>query len=99
MSSPIKILLIYIRKLVDLARALKCVDRLIDYLGASIRVSITTSSESVCAEVSGVRDPQEIVEVVRKHGGCRILSEDPLKVVSTDGEIVVSAEPENLLAR
>jgi len=82
-----------------LVRALKCVDRLIDYLGASIRVTIVTSSESVCGEVRDVGDPQEIAGIVRRHGGCRITSEDPLKVVSADDEIEVTAEPENLLAR
>lgn len=78
---------------------MKCLDKHIEYSGASVKVSVNTSSEDACNEVLNTRDPLEVLEVVRKHGGCRILSEDPLKVVSVDGEIEVTAEPENLLAR
>lgn len=78
---------------------MRCLDRSVEYSGASIRVSVETTTESACEEVLRVRDPLELVEVVRRHGGCRVASEDPLKVVSADGEIEVTAEPENLLAR
>jgi hypothetical protein len=33
------------------------------------------------------------------HGGCRILSENPIKVVSGDGRIRVTVEPANFIAK
>ncbi|MCX8185164.1 MAG: hypothetical protein RMI56_04375 [Sulfolobales archaeon] len=78
---------------------MKCLDKHIEYYGASIKISITTLTEAACGEILDIEDFSKMFEVVRKHGGCRITSEDPLKVASVDGEIEISAEPENLLAR
>lgn len=78
---------------------LRCLDRSVEYSGASFRVSVEAGTDAACEEIRRVGDPMGLVELARRHGGCRVTSEDPLRVMSADGELVVTVEPENLLAR
>jgi hypothetical protein len=79
-----------------------CIDEVVSYRGAKARVLVETSDNSTCKEVLEVwrrRDISRALEVVRSHGGCRLVSENPLQVVSRDGKVRVTLEPMNFLAR
>jgi hypothetical protein len=41
----------------------------------------------------------ELMNLVRRHGGCEITSDDPLEIRTCDNEIEVIVSPANLLAR
>lgn len=76
-----------------------CVDRTISYSGALIKIMVTTASEAICSEILGYSDVLKAMEVVERHGGCRLLSENPIKIVSGDGAIEITVEPANFFAR
>lgn len=76
-----------------------CIDRVIDYSGALIKVVVNTSTSSLCQEILGYNDILNVIDIVKKHGGCKLVSENPIKIVSGDGEIEVVVEPANFLAK
>jgi len=79
-----------------------CVNTKLSYRGATVNVKIYTISESVCDEVSQIINDisfSELMNLVRRHGGCEITSDDPLEVRTCDNEIEVIVSPANLLAR
>jgi hypothetical protein len=79
-----------------------CVNTKLSYRGAAVNVKIYTISESVCDEVSQIINDisfSELMNLVRRHGGCEITSDDPLEVRTCDNEIEVIVSPANLLAR
>jgi hypothetical protein len=79
-----------------------CIDKEYSYKGASVRVVIEASDKSICKEIVEIverGDASRVLSIVRMHGGCRILSENPIKVVSGDGRIRVTVEPANFIAK
>ena len=79
-----------------------CLDREVNYRGATFRIVIETVSDTLCREILGLVERGEfskLLELIKLHGGCKILSENPLKVVSGDQQIVVTSEPLNPLAK
>jgi len=79
-----------------------CVNTKLSYRGATVNVKIYTISESVCNEVSQIIEDisfSELMNLVRRHGGCEITSDDPLEIRTCDNEIEVIVSPANLLAR
>jgi len=79
-----------------------CVNTKLSYRGATVNVKIYTISESVCDEVSQIINDisfSELMNLVRRHGGCEITSDDPLEIRTCDNEIEVIVSPANLLAR
>lgn len=78
-----------------------CVKDAFSYKGASVEVVVETASERVCSEVKNAISEgySGVLSVVSRHGGCSVISENPLTVVSADGMIKVVAKPANLIAR
>jgi len=79
-----------------------CIDRVFSYSGASARVIVETLNDTVCREILNILergDFSKALKLIESHGGCRILSDKPLKAISGDGQIILTAEPVNLLAR
>jgi len=79
-----------------------CIDREFSYRGALVRVIVETSNSTVCRmilEILEHRDFSRIPELVGSHGGCKILSENPLRVISRDEQIALTLKPINFLAK
>jgi len=79
-----------------------CVNTKLSFRGAAANVKINTISESVCNEVSKIINDislSELMNLVRRHGGCEITSDNPLEIRTCDNEIEVVVSPANLLAR
>ena len=79
-----------------------CIDKVLSYSGASARVIIETLNDAVRKEILSMLergDFSEALKLIESHGGCRILSDKPLKAVSGDEQIKLTAEPVNFLAR
>jgi len=76
-----------------------------EYRGAKVHAVVYTSSEEVCRELRDVMSRgitsviDWIMEFLRKHGGCHVVSEIPLVVETGDGSISVRVEPLNFIAR
>ncbi len=85
---------------------IKCFEGRLGALGAYYRVTLYTSSDGLCRELlaraSGVRGVGEglalVEEVLAEHGGCRVVSEDPLILETGDASVRVVAEPDSPLA-
>lgn len=80
---------------------MKCFEEQYSYRGASVQVVVHTSANVVCNEVreaisGGI---SEVLNFVRRHGGCHIKSEKPLEVISGDKTVTVEIRPLNILAR
>lgn len=76
-----------------------CIDKIINYSGALIKVTVNTANDMICGEILGHSDILKALEVVEKHGGCRLVSENPIKIVSGDGGIEIVVEPANFFAK
>ena len=79
-----------------------CVNTKLSFRGAAANVKVYTISESVCNEVSKIINDisfSELMNLVRRHGGCEIASDNPLEIRTCDNEIEVIVSPANLLAR
>jgi hypothetical protein len=79
-----------------------CIDKIFSYGGASARVIVETLNDAVCREILGMLergDFSKALKLIESHGGCRILSENPLKAISGDEQLRLTAEPVNFLAR
>jgi hypothetical protein len=69
-----------------------CVNTKLSFRGAAANVKIYTISESVCNEVSKIINDislSELMNLVRRHGGCEITSDNPLTIKTCDNEIEV----------
>ena len=79
-----------------------CLDREVNYRGAAFKIVIETASEIICKEILGILERGEFskaLELIKSHGGCKLLSENPLKIMSGDGQIRLNLEPINFLAK
>ncbi len=76
-----------------------CIDKVISYSGALIKIIVTTASESICEELLKYSDVLKALEVIERHGGCQLVSENPIKMVSRDGAIEIVLEPANFFAK
>ena len=79
-----------------------CVSDEVEYKGALVRVEAYVSSSYLCnrvREALSSRSLSEALSIVREHGGCRVVSNNPLIIESCDDEIRVVARPGNLVAR
>lgn len=80
---------------------MKCIDREVTYKNAKFHVVVYTSSSHLCEEVleATSRGVSGVVEFVRKHGGCYVESENPLRIRSGDESTLVEVKPANIIAR
>lgn len=79
-----------------------CIDEVVSYRGAKARVLVEASDSSICEDVLEAwrrKDISRALEIANSHGGCRLVSENPLQVVSRDRKVRVALEPMNLLAK
>lgn len=78
-----------------------CIDREFSYRGASVRVIVETSNSTICRVILEILECRDFkaLELIRTHGGCKILSENPLRVISRDEQIALTLKPVNFLAR
>ena len=85
-----------------------CVDKVIKYRGnLFIRVVIELLSNDVLCEefLEALKQGDDskfldkVSDLVKMHGGCRILSETPIKIVSGDGKIGMVLEPANFFTK
>lgn len=78
-----------------------CIDERYTYRGATVRVIVYVSSSDVCREVREAASGgvSGVLGFIRRHEGCYIESESPLRVSSGDGSTTVEVHPENTMAR
>ncbi len=79
-----------------------CLNREVNYRGAIFRIIIETTNDIICKEILSIVERGELsrlLELIKLHGGCKILSENPLKVISGDQQITITSEPLNPLAK
>ncbi|MEM1641917.1 MAG: hypothetical protein QXI85_03895 [Desulfurococcaceae archaeon] len=80
---------------------MKCLEDRYSYRGALVSVVVYTSSSTICSEVreaisGGV---SRVLDFIRRHGGCYIESENPLRASSGDNTVTVEIKPLNVIAR
>lgn len=78
-----------------------CINTEYNYLGAVVRITVETISEEICNEVKSLSSKgyEDFTELLKKHKGCKIISENPLKIISGDETIVSVLEPVNFIAK
>jgi len=78
-----------------------CTDTEYSYMGAVIRVVVESPSKEICNEVeeASSKGYEGVVDLFKRHGGCKIVSELPLKILSSDENIIVVLEPINFIAK
>ena len=79
-----------------------CINTKLSLSGASANVKVYTISENICNEITSIINDislSELMNLVRRHGGCEITSDNPLTIKTCDNEIEVIVSPANLLAR
>jgi len=79
----------------------RCLESDYIYSGAKVHIVVHTLSEDICREVREAvfRGVASVMEFLKRHGGCHILSESPLVAESGDGSVSVEIEPMNFIAR
>jgi hypothetical protein len=79
-----------------------CINTKLNLRGASANVEIYTISENISNEtISTINDISlsELMNLVRRHRGCEIASDNLLTIKTCDNEVEVVVSPANLLAR
>lgn len=78
-----------------------CIDSEYSYMGALVRIAMYATSNNICEEIkqSIAKGYEGFINIFRSHGGCVLVSEDPLKIASKDGNIETILEPRNYLAK
>ncbi|MEM1830475.1 MAG: hypothetical protein QXS63_01840 [Zestosphaera sp.] len=80
---------------------MKCVEDQYSYRGALVSVAVYTSSSTICSEVreaisGGI---SRVLGFIRRHDGCYIESENPLRASSGDNTVTVEIKPLNAIAK
>ncbi|MCS7111730.1 MAG: hypothetical protein N3D82_04990 [Ignisphaera sp.] len=80
---------------------LMCIDTQLNYVGSKIRVTIYTTSSTICEDVKkfiegGRWQMDGLLKAVEAHGGCLIKLEKPLEMMTNDGAVKIVAEPKSV---
>lgn len=78
-----------------------CLDRITMFRGVAVKVVISTLLDEVCEKIkqASVIRFDNIKELIKSFGGCILVSERPLKIVSRDKNLEVVVEPGSFLTR
>lgn len=82
-----------------------CLNTTLEYMGAKVRVEVLANTQALCSEVLSLSKQLTstnldlIDAIVRRHGGCKVLSTTPLIVETRDRALQVKAQPLNIIAR
>ena len=83
----------------------ECLNTILKHMGAKVRVEVLANSQALCSEALSLSkrltptNLDLIDTIVRRHGGCKVLSTTPLIVETGDKALQVRVQPLNIIAR
>lgn len=78
-----------------------CIDGEYSYMGALFRTRMQTASEEICNNIMKAYEKgyENLIKTLKGYGKCIVLSEQPIKMVTTDNSIEIILEPKNFVAQ